>query len=471
VRRLLVGVLVLALLGVSLAEAGRGRLGRGAHSNPNFIISNPDPPPVSYIEITTLQTLATDGYVSGGISIPNAGPAAGGDKSFVCYMDNTASTHNIKCLSYSYETGTWTSATTLDSINPACCDGHETPSAFINPDSKVEVYYGGITAGAGSGSGARADGPYYRVGSSANSVAAFDARTTVDVLGGFTEPVGGFDTDDELHLFGQQQWDASPQGGWGSIWLTYARRSSGGTWSAVALVKDGAGTPNGLAEGFQGDPGCRPHAHVQGTTIHLLWTRSENGCAGAYRDIFYIKSTDGGVNWTNAAGSGSFAATTGLTGTFDSGDNLYDYPSTYRVYEGSVSTGWAVAQLADGTPIVALKTSSALLFRRWNGSSWTAVTIDATAGDGNGLAMAVTSADKILVWTTDGDVGDFKEWSSTDDGDSWSETTLRVNGAEARNRWPGARCYTSLGGKERCLVQWVHTFTGVSSLIYMDRPQ
>lgn len=473
-RRLLLGLVIAALVVTGLAEARSGRLGRGTHSNPVRLTENPNPPPTSFIEITTLQTLATDGYVAGAVTWPNAGPAASGDKTFVCYMDNQASgAHNIYCLSYDYATGAWTSVTDLDTINPSCCDGHDAPSTFVNPSSEIETYYGGISSGTGGGSGARTNGPYYRVSTSANSIATFDARTTVTDLGSMTEPVGGFDTDGELHLFGQHQYDTSTQGGWPGVHLDYARRATNGTWTAVPLVKDGGGSPGSPAvvNGVQGDPGCRPSPHVTGTTIHLLWTRTNSGCSSTSKDIFYIKSTDGGVNWTNAAGSGSFAASAGLTGTFDSADNLYDYPSTYRVYEGDVRIGYAVAQLADGTPIVALKTPSAILFRRWNGSSWTAKTIDATAGDANGLAMAVTSTDKILVWSTDGDVGDFKEWSSTNDGDTWSETTLRVNGAEARNRWPGARCYASVGGKERCLVQWIQTFTGVSSLILMDRPQ
>jgi hypothetical protein len=72
----------------------------------------------------------------------------------------------------------------------------------------------------------------------------------------------------------------------------------------------------------------------------------------------------------NAAGTASFTRASSLIGTYDSGEGLWDFPSTYRAHLGRVYRGWSVGALADGTPMIAYRTQTAAHFRKWNGSAW-----------------------------------------------------------------------------------------------------
>jgi hypothetical protein len=66
-----------------------------------------------------------------------------------------------------------------------------------------------------------------------------------------------------------------------------------------------------------------------------------------------------------------------------------------------------------------------------------------------------------------------KEYASTNGGTSFSPTTLRALGSETSNRQPGSRWVSSLGGKERVIVQWYqNAVAGTSTNVtVIDRPQ
>src|SRR5262245_22404850 len=146
-HRIVIAVgLAAIMVGVGWAEAGILR-GRYRQSELKRTTS-----PSRYRENLNIQILATNGNCKMATSNVNSGPAAGNDKVYITYMDNSGGcgtfggAHHIYVKQYDYTTGNWTTevAAMVESVG---YDGHEAPSIFRDARGYLWVFYGGVTAG------------------------------------------------------------------------------------------------------------------------------------------------------------------------------------------------------------------------------------------------------------------------------------------------------------------------------------
>lgn len=424
-------------------------------------------------EDLSVRVIATNGYCTGGLNVIDSGPAAGDDKAWIAWLDNAGGCNahgifNIKAqMVWNYATGTSDSAVTVGTVHPGSDDRHEAPSIIRNPSTgKLFITYGPISAASVS----PFTSPFYRVSTNANSIDALDAETRVTGGVYMSEISLGYTSDGTLQMLGQGH----------NRFLNYYSLSSGGTWTATQGF---IGHPTDTPPAPQGAPECLSSTHIaSNNTIYLTWSRDVSGCSGSYKDIFLVKSTDNGANWTDVSGANSFARATKLTATLNSPRNegLYDYPTAYRVHTGDINESWCVTALSTGRPVIVFHDSGGYKAKLYSGSgngptSFSTVTIDSGGTGNQGASVVVTSTDKLLAYgssSADGQ-GNFVEYVSTNNGSSWTPTVLRLKGSEVANKYANARCYTNLGGKERVLVTWIQTTLSgtASNIIFMDRPQ
>jgi hypothetical protein len=304
------------------------------------------------------------------------------------------------------------------------------------------------------------NGPFYKVSTTPDDVSAWGAEQRVPVNGSMAGAAGGFTTNGDLHLVGQQRATC------GTIQagdMPYARRASDGTWTVSDLIHnddDGAD---------DGDPGCNADLTVKGAVLHLVWTEAIGDCVGTYNDIYYARSTDNGDTWVALNGTTSFTAGSGLAGTHNGA--RYVFPSGYRAVSGAITTGLQVDTLGDGSVILAWQDGAAIKAQRSSGTEWCPpVVVDPIAGAGVGLAMAVIG-NRIVIHATD--LVDVYEFVSRDQGETWVKTTIYTKGAEASTRYPLSRVFRNLGGGARLLLLWTKSFADptASQLGFYDRPQ
>jgi hypothetical protein len=410
----------------------------------------------------TPQILATDLYCGHGIQPFSTSIAASATKVVIGYMTHGPSNgcgggtgpHGVRAQMYDYESSTknWTLSPLIDTVSPFCCDGHDAPGTFRHPvTGRFTLVYGAID------SGASGDGPYVNVATTADSISAWSGRGRAGTPGAFSEPRGGYDSNNVLHLVGQHQVH-SPNG------MDYARQFTNGTWDSVKLITCGS------CSNVQGPP-FSPALAVRGSVLHLAWANTTDGWSSG-RDVFYAKSTDGGNTWCNAAGASCVSRSSGLVGTFNSGAGRYQWPD-YSVVTGLSGVIIANDAFSDQTPLVAVRSSSGSRLYRWNGSSWSSHTIDSGATDTYGIAIAVTSTNKVLVYGPDANAVNMNEWASTNCPSTctFSKTVLYSAG-EAVKRFPNVTRFANLGGKERVWVQWVEGNNSEPNLLgVIDRPQ
>lgn len=465
-RPLALALIIVGLALAPFAEAQRGRLYR--HGEPLDIVSpNPAPPPLTYTDNTNPRQITSTAYCTGGNNINNAGPAAGDNKVWIAWQDNSGGcntgTHNIKAqMVWDYSTGGTDSAVTVASCDPSSDDRHEAPSITRDPSTgKLFIVYCAITAAGSS----PFTSPFYRISTNPNSIAAFDSQARVTGGVYLTEIRLGYTSDGTLHMIGQGH----------NRFLNYYTLSSGGTWTATqALV----GHPTDSPPQPQGAPECLPAGAVINDVIWIAFSRDFSGCSGTYSDIHIIKSTDFGTTWTDVSGGNSFTRSTKLTATLSGG--VYDFPAVYKAHSGSIKDGWNLTALSNGRPVVVFRDSGGYKAKLYSGSgsgvgSFSSVTIDSGGTGNQGSAIVATSADKLLAYGSPSDegTGNFVEYASTDGGSSWTPTTLWTKSTEVRNKYPNARCFTGLGGRERCLVTWVQDLSGgaATNMMFIDRPQ
>jgi hypothetical protein len=419
--------------------------------------------PSSFIEKLTMQMLALNGYCGGPTGIHSSGPAASTTAFYTIYMTNSGGcgtgAHTHLAMQYDYTTGLLTVSPPLGSKDPSCCDGHDAPSIFRDPTTgRLWAFYGAISAGSGQ------YGPFYRVSTSPDDITAWDAEQRAPALGSLSEITGGFDSAGNLLLCGQLQWGSSEGR---SFALRCLRRSAGGTWASKLVVE----TTNNGTQGSSGDPGCAPRVTVfEDGTAFLLFTRSLNGCAGAFSDLYLLKTTDMGLTWSDVAGGNKFTPTssTGLTATWTGSEHIY--PAAYQVYAGAIRLGYDSGRLSDGTPVVVYATSGPMIhFRKYMTGVWS---VPFAINNAFGPALAVTSSDKILIYGTN--ASSMKEWISIDGGTTFPVvSTLRAPTGETINFQPNVRQFSSLAGKERVIATWRQNVADGDSTnaVAIDRPQ
>lgn len=480
-RHFLLAAVLVVLATASVAESAKTpRRGGG-----------PAVVPPSFFENTSVRTLVTDGFCSGGHNVVNAGPAVHDQKVFIAYGKRPA--NGLSCIgnafdvkafrAWNYSDGSGvTGMVTVDTVQVFFgTGGHDMPAIVASSNGTESVIYGGEQLGLCC---PPAHAPGVKETTVADDTSSFGSMTRVPISGGTSENVCGYDTNGTLHCVGQKQSIASGGTDRGFD-LVYYRRTASGTWQlstdAVSswIVRKGSSADG---SGTNGAPGCIPNSWNKGTTVYIIFTRAFDSCRGSYKDIHILKSTDGGDNFCYVDGTNCFARTTGYTGSYDGIENTYP---RYRLFTGTVASGMAVAVLSNGNPVVVFGTTTALVSRVWNGSSWTTATIDSNVTNHpHGVAVAVNSRDVIRVYAASGDsgVGAVKEYSSSNNGTSYSATTLQAdNGLLTRSF--NARVFSSLGGKERILVTWVEcgsnncgvndtdASTSSAKIMFVDRPQ
>jgi hypothetical protein len=456
VRWLLVVLLVLVLTAAT-AAACKGPLGRST--------SNAETPGRGrFIEKTAPQIRATDAYCSFGVQPHSTSVAASTTRFYIGYMTygpaggcgSATGPHGLRVQAYDYTTGKWTLSPQIDTVRAVCCEGHDAPSTFRDPATgQLLLVWGAITAGVHSQLG-----PFISRSINADDISAWHVTTRGPTPGGTSEPMGGYDHRGTLHWMGQHQ-VGRPNG------TDYARVFPDGSQdSAHRLIGcDVCAFTNGAPQGQT--------VAVRGAVIHHAWhaTLTADGSVPP-ADVYYVRSTDGGNTWCAANGITCFSRASGLHATFSHSLGRYEWPTEYRVLQGPVEAqSLAVDGLSDGTPLVAVRRRDGSFLFRWNGSAWTETSIDRSATRAFGLAMAVTSTNKILVYGPAPLATQMNEWASRDRGATRVKTVLYATGSTIK-RWPNASVFADLGGKERVIVTWMENDNGVpNNLGVIDRPQ
>jgi hypothetical protein len=446
----------------------------------------------AWVENLNKQTIVTDAYCRLASSLQSNGPVYGNNKIYIAYMDNSGGgtgdtcggddgAHKIFVKMYNYTTGQWSTSPALStSVDPSCCDAHDAPSIFRDNSGFLYVFYAPITAGGMPGScfdylagtQPRSNSPFYRKSLNPDDISAWGAEQRVPLCTGFSEPKGGFDSNGVLHLFGQKQFNNIPS----DYGLTYIRMNPDGTWSDWRrLINDGNTDP---LDGQNVGPGCVFDVFVEGTTIHLIWGSTTNGCSGSGNDIYYAKSTDGGNTWTNIDGTASFTFTQTLSAIA-----LNEYPAPYKVLDGFIYTLLRQSiRTLNGVPIIAVWAGDTLKFIKYSGTgsgmnAWTKVNVDTIVGGYKEVWMGVTSTNKIVMYATD--LSNVYEYTSTDGGNTWTKTTIHyAGGGEASNRNPTATLVKPPGRAERVLLEWMQEWnpnstrpTHHTEILFWDRIQ
>jgi hypothetical protein len=258
------------------------------------------------------------------------------------------------------------------------------------------------------------------------------------------EPKGGFTANGWLHLIGDGN---AGQG-------IYFRRNTSGTWESANLFPN----PNKNNDACA----CYGDVWISGNTIHLTWGSYLPPFNGSQEGIYYARSTDNGTTWTNAAGTASFTRTTGLAR-----NGAYTWPSAYLVRTGtSANHGTRIRTLANGNPIISQSYPTTAVFI-WNGSSWQQNTISFTGGLGN--TMERTSTGKLYLYVLSFG-GDVYEYISTDNGATWSVTTIDFKDIEDNKLSLVSMQAAPPGERERVLLAWTNSFTYSKEVKFWDRP-
>jgi hypothetical protein len=360
---------------------------------------------------------------------------------------------------YDYATGQWTT-TDVASIPHTGNDGHNAPSIHMSPQGYLEIYYGSIACGFSSYNPLTLDsrgGPCYKRSTSPYSI-TWGAEQRVPIPGGLDAQRGGFTPDGTIHLFGPV-----------NNGMGYIRRTSSGTWSPLyLLVYAGLGSAVGT-------PGAMYDTQIIGSTIHVTWS-TYNG-SGAGRGIYYIKSSDGGVTWTNVNGTASFLAVNGLQPTGYVSDPSWhptlgypEWPSAYRIRTGAVASQPQVNVLPDGASAVAETGDGGFKIQKWTGSAWQATTIHSDWP--TDIELNTLNNGNSAVHTTSLNTSNVYEYISTNNGANWSQTLVYQKGGEWRNGGLGSVLGSPPGQKQRVILQWNKflEFPDRNEIAMRDRP-
>ena len=323
------------------------------------------------------------------------------------------------------KTGKW-NRYHVDSVDPACCDGHEIPSVWYNPhDQHYYMMYGSISAGRANHvdcSNFRGPSPYFRKSTNKNDPSKWDVRTKLPLCGGLSEHMGFYTSDGTLHVMGQHQW--SGLGGnlhprYYSFALDYVTYKDG-KWNVSQLVDDGR-------DSGKGGP-CDFDFKVYNDILYIAWGDSTNGCAGNGLHVYSAFSEDGGNTWWNWAKTKSFKRDKNKVGMIGRNNN-YEYDEAFAVYKGSVYYDVEVSPSG-----VLYKAGGKLRFARWTGSAWSHAAIgDNTAP--NGLSMIQINKNELVAYNSVTWSTDLLKYYTKDGGKTWAKSTAlkRVNSGALRS--------------------------------------
>jgi hypothetical protein len=148
-----------------------------------------------------------------------------------------------------------------------------------------------------------------------------------------------------------------------------------------------------------------PSVAASGSSVYVSWEEYIDG----NRDIFFIRSTDGGENWGEAAR---------LTN-----DTQISYSTVIAANESYIYLGWVKKDLIENTWKIYYKLSSD------GGLTWSTETwISPNSPDAYALSLAVSGSDVHFTWT-DGRDGTSEIYyrKSSDNGMTWAPETRLTN--------------------------------------------
>jgi len=206
VRHFLLAAVLVVLATASVAESAKTpRRGGG-----------PAVVPPSFFENTSVRTLVTDGFCSGGHNVVNAGPAVHDQKVFIAYGQRPA--NGLSCIgnafdvkafrAWNYTDGSGvTGMVTVDTVQVFFgTGGHDMPAIVASSNGTESVIYGGEQLGLCC---PPAHAPGVKETTVADDTSSFGSMTRVPISGGTSENVCGYDTNGTLHCVGQKQSIAS----------------------------------------------------------------------------------------------------------------------------------------------------------------------------------------------------------------------------------------------------------------------
>ena len=303
------------------------------------------------------------------------------DRTYFVYI---ADTFEHRILYYDHDTKTWSS-----SVKIADCiedDLHENPAMTIDNDGYIYVFYN--------------DHDNMRMKKSSNPEDITSWDSAIDPTDGYgTYPKTFVDSSNTIYLLHMHHIGNSPD----TLVLTKST-DGGSTWSTEDLIID---LDNDYAYVFK--------ALIDSNdVIHLAFSIYDTS-QSRRRDIFYMKSADGGNSWQKADGTSiSIPAKEGDADKAYTGSNAFNQ-------------GFDLVLDSNNYPIMAYSDAKVYGIVRWTGSSWESHSLGVSTDDEfNNIRLQVINDTTYRAWLfTDASIpgrgGELQVWESTDNGVHWTK--------------------------------------------------
>ena len=339
-------------------------------------------------------------------------------------------------------------------------DDHDNPALIVRPsDSKIVAFYSKHNA-------AGVPTLRYKVSTNAEDASAWGPEQTIDYSSGgitvsYANPVILDDDSNACYVINRVYSGTAP-------WY-YARTTDYSTWgtpvkfwdpttanasSYVKLAKNGSGRIDFFA--------TNTHPVLGATSLYHFYCAWDSG-----------SST---LKWYNSAGTEQTLPMTEAKATL--------------IYDGTTNSGWnhQIAIDGSGNPRVLFQKTVGtspydhrLMFSRWNGSAWTTPVEILTLGPGvynpenyytGNSCFDGNDTDKIYVGVHNGTTWEMQEWTTSDNGATWSKSRDITTGSASTllNRNP----YSPIGHDGHFACLWCSgsysSFTSYNMDICCDPP-
>ena len=346
--------------------------------------------------ILNYKIFGTDGALEGSIPAawygdianPVAIYNASQNKTYIVYQFKDGSGNcDRKILYYDHATNIFSSATEIGGTTKV--DDHGQPAIVIDASGYIYVfYYGG-----------GATDIYFKKSTNVYDITSWGAQQTVP-LGYHTYSQPHLHSDGNIYLFYLDYEGGTPS-------YCCFNRFNGTSWLGETKIIDPS-TYYPYALSFRDSSG----------TFHVAW----NWYNGSIRkDIYYMKSTDGGSTWTEADGTSLTIPVSETTG-----EKVHDSGVNYC----NIALGDLQAD-STGKPLILFNSNQVYKIARWNGTAWVVSTVIAVDNNHDCGTLVLDSDSHFRAYITvgTGRGGDLKEYISTDSGATWTYQKTIAEGA------------------------------------------